>query len=110
MSTKPVIYSIYGVRLADTVDVSALEDDPGHCLNDGSVGFMRAGAWDQYMSFLAIRCETRQPGDYDYHSGEGPNEQRFIRDRWNSDLLAVVDRLGLTLINRPGWFTIYGEA
>jgi hypothetical protein len=109
MPAHRTVYAIYGLRVADGSDRLALEEDPGHCLNNGSVGAFWAGAYDKHMTFLAVSWCSKWPGEYVYHSGEYPNENKFVRDRWNSDLRATADRLGLQVIEEPGWFTIPSE-
>lgn len=104
------VYAIYGLRLADDTDWYALEEDPGHCLNNGTVGYFRVGAHKKRMTFLATQWAPVEPGKYVYHSGEKPNAHKFERDRWNSDLRAVADRLGLDVVEEPGWYTIPNES
>lgn len=110
MSIDRTIYTIYGLRINDDADQFLLEEDPGHCLNDGAVGFFHAGAHDKHMNFLAIRWSKLQAGEYAYHSGEQANASKFVRDRWNDDLRAVADRLGLDVLEAPGWYTIPSES
>jgi hypothetical protein len=108
---ETIVYTIYGVRLADDTlhNIDALEEDPGHCLNNGSPGIFRAGAYGKHMPFLAISCSRVVPGEYVFHSGEKPNASKFERDRWNDDLRDTADRLGLDIVEGPGWFTIPSE-
>lgn len=103
------VYEIYGLRVQDDADWLALEEDPGQCRNDGSVGYIQAGAYNRDMVFLALRWREVEPGEYTYHSGEQPNANRATRTRWNRDLRAVADRLNLTVLEGPGWFTIPDE-
>lgn len=109
MSVQITVYSIYGLRVTDDADWLLLEDDPGQCCNDGTVGYFQAGIHDNNMTFLAIRWEEIKPGNYTFHSGEGPNASKFVRDRWNDDLRTTAARLGLNVIEGPGWFTIPNE-
>lgn len=104
------MYRLYGLRLPDSTDWEFIENDPGHCLNNGSVGAFRAGRFGQEMKFLALNWFTVELGDLVFHSGEGPNEQKFIRDRWNDDLRAVAERLGLEVLQGPGWYTLPSES
>lgn len=99
----PAVYTIYGLRLRSDTDQALLDEDPGFCLNDGNVGYFRARG----MAFLVNRWDQVE---YTHHSGERPNASRFERDRWNDDLRAVADRLGLDAVEGPGWFTIPKEA
>lgn len=110
MNTDRTVYSIYGVQLSDDTDWALLEEDPGRCLNNGEPGLLRAGAYDKHMTFLALTWEKIEPGEYVYHSGEQPNASKFERDRWNDDLRAEADRLGLDIVEGPGWFTIPSES
>lgn len=110
MSIHRTLYKIYGVRLADGTDWWPLEDDPGHCLNNGTVGVFRAGAYNKHMTFLALNWEGVEAGEYVFHSGIHAVAPKFERDRWNDDLHAVVDRLGLEVVEGPGWFTIPSES
>lgn len=103
------VYTIYGLRVADDTDPIRIEEELGQCTNDGNPGVFWAGAYDNNMTFLAVSWSSVQPGTYVYHSGEKPNEHLFVRDRWNSDLRAAADRLGLTVIEEPGWYTIPSE-
>lgn len=109
MSIYRTVYTIYGLRVADDSNPLLLEEDPGQCLNNGEVGVFRAGVYDHNMTFLAVKWTTVPAGEYVYHSGEKPNASRFERDRWNDDLRAVADRLGLTVVEEPGWYTIPSE-
>lgn len=107
--TDRTLYALYGLRVADDTDWRALQNDPGHCLNNGDVGFVLAGAYDRHMTFLATEWVRKVPGELVFHSGERPNADKFERDRWNSDLRAMADRLGLEVIGEPGWYTILDE-
>jgi hypothetical protein len=109
MSIYRTVKEIYGLRVPDETDWLLLDEDPGQCCNNGQVGYFRAGAYDRNMMFLALRWREVAPGDYTYHSGEKPNASKFVRDHWNSDLRAEADRLGLEIIEGPGWFTIPSE-
>lgn len=104
------MYRLYGLRLPDDTSWDFLENDPGHCRNDGSVGAFRGGPFGHEMKFLALRCFPVEMGDLVFHSGEGPNEQKFIRDRWNDDLRATADRLGLEILTGPGWYALPSES
>lgn len=109
MGISRTVISIYGIRICDDTDWLALDNDPGQCRNSGQVGYIRAGAYDRQMMFLALRWKHVEPGEYILHSGERPNANKFERDRWNSDLHAEADRLGLEIIDGPGWFTMPDE-
>lgn len=105
------VYAIYGLRLERPgTDLFLLDEDPGACLNDGRVGYITAGARGNHMIFLAVKWDRIPTGEYVFHSGEKPNEHRFTRERWNGELRAVVDRLGLTAAGEPGWYTIPSES
>jgi len=104
------VYAIYGLRLGRfNDDLFRLDEDPGACLNDGEVGYITAGVRGNHMLFLALKWDRIPPGEYVYHSGESANASKFERDRWNSDLRAAADRLGLEVIGEPGWYTIPSE-
>lgn len=104
------VYTVYGLHLADNADVKLLAEDPGFCPNDGAtVGLLMAGTAAQPAAFLVLNWTKVPPGEYVFHSGEGPNANKFARDRWNSDLRAEADRLGVEIIAGPGWFTIPSE-
>lgn len=103
-------YSIYGIRLPDDTDGHALEELTGQCTNDGAVGVFWAGAHDRDMTFLALRWTEIEPGNYVYHSGDGPNASRFTREQWNSQLRDAAARLGVEIVEGPGWFTIPDES
>lgn len=109
MSISRTVTHFYGVRVPDDTDWLALEDDPGHCLNNGEVGVFRAGAYDKHMVFLAREWRRIEPGEYVFHSGVHAVAPKFERDRWNDDLTTVADRLGLDIIDGPGWFTMPDE-
>lgn len=110
METQRSVYAIYGVRLADDTDRTALEEDPGHCANDGAVGAFWAGEYDNDMVFLALRWARVEPGGYVFHSGEQANALLSTRERWNADLRAVADRINAEIVEGPGWFTVSDEA
>jgi hypothetical protein len=110
MGIQRTVYHLYGVRLADDTDWFPLEEDPGHCLNNNEVGLFRAGAYDQHKTYLAREWTRIEPGEWVFHSGIHAVAPKFERDRWNDDLLAVTDRLGLEVVEGPGWFTIPSEA
>lgn len=110
VSTYRTVYAIYGLRVHDGTDRVRIEEELGQCTNDGQPGVFWAGAYDHPMTFLAVSWSSVQPGAYVFHSGEKPNEHRFTRDRWNSDLRAAADRLGLEVTGEPGWYTIPSES
>lgn len=110
VSTYRTVYSIYGLRVADDTDRVRIEEELGQCINDGQPGVFWAGAHDRPMTFLAVKWSSVQPGEYVFHSGEQPNEHLFVRNRWNSDLRASADRLGLDVTGEPGWYTIPSES
>jgi hypothetical protein len=104
------VYAIYGLRVERFKgDLFRLDDDPGMCVNDGNVGYITAGKRGQHMLFLAVKWDRIPTGEYVFHSGEKPNEHIFVRDRWNSDLRATADRIGLEITGEPGWYTIPSE-
>lgn len=116
MSISITVTHFYGVRIPDDTDWLALEDDPGQISYNGDtnvyggrVGYLMAGAYDADMMFLAINWQHIEPGGYVYHSGEKPNANKFERDRWNDDLRAMADHLGVEIIEGPGWFTVPDE-
>ena len=108
--TQQSVYKIYGVRVPDDTDGLIVEDDIGQCRNDGAVGVFWAGAYDNNMTFLALRWKELEPGEYTHHSGVHANASLTDRDRWNDDLRAMADHLGLEIVEGPGWFTIFDEA
>lgn len=110
MDIHRTLKHFYGVQLADDTDWFPLKDDPGHCLNNGEVGVLRAGAYDHHKTYLALSWEHKEAGEPVFHSGVHAVAPKFQRDRWNDDLSAVVDRLGLEVTEGPGWFTILSEA
>lgn len=102
-NTDRTVCALYGVRIRSDSDRELLEEDPGFCLNNGQVGvFWRGGT----MTFLAVSWTQTE---YVYHSGEYPNAPKIERDGWNSDLRAMADRLGVDIVEGPGWFTIPSE-
>lgn len=109
MGIYKTIYHLYGVQLADDNNRFALEEDPGHCLNNGTVGAFWAGAYGKHHTYLALWWEKKEAGDVIFHSGIHAVAPKFQRDNWNSDLQAVADRLGLDIVEGPGWFTIPHE-
>lgn len=109
MSTEITVYALYGIRVPDDTDWSRI-DDPGQCLNNGEVGSFRVRVKDGFHHYLVNRWEKKDIGEYVYHSGEVPNASRFERDRWNDDLRAEADRLGLPIVEGPGWITAVGRA
>lgn len=116
LSISISVTHFYGVRVPDDTAWLALEEDPGQCRNNGDtnvyggqIGYLQAGAYDQDMTFLAINWKHIEPGEYVFHSGEYPNANKFERDRWNDDLRAEADRLGLEIVEGPGWFTLPDE-
>jgi len=114
--TSITVTHFYGVRIPDDTDWMALDEDPGQCHNngdtsvyDGKIGYLMAGAYDADMKFLAVNWKHIEPGQYVLHSGKYPNAHKFDRDRWNDDLAAEAERLGLEIIDGPGWFTLPDE-
>lgn len=108
--TYRTVYTIYGLRVPDNTDRVRIEEELGQCINDGQPGVFWAGAYDRDMTFIAVSWSSVQPGEYVFHSGEQPNEHIFVRNRWNSDLRAAADRLGLKVTGEPGWYTIPSES
>jgi hypothetical protein len=109
MSYEITVYAFYGVRVPDDTDWSRI-DDPGQCLNNGDVGSFTVPVRDGQQSYLVLSWEKKDIGECVYHSGEVPNASKFERDRWNDDLRAVADRLGLPILQGPGWITVVGRA
>lgn len=97
------VFAIYGLRIRSDTNQVLLDEDPGFCLNDGSVGYFRARG----MVFLVNQWDRVE---YVFHSGIHAVAPKFERDRWNDDLRAVSDRLGLDIVEGPGWFTIPSES
>jgi hypothetical protein len=110
MSIHRTMYHIYGVRVPDDTDWSAMEEDIGQCLNNGEVGVFRAGAYNRHMIFLAREWTKIEPGELVCHSGVIPQAPKWQRDRWNHDLFAAADQFGLEIVQGPGWFTIPSES
>lgn len=104
-----MMYTLYGLHIADGLDRSTLEEDPGPCRNDGRVGVFWAGVPDKPMTFLAVKWSSIWPGEYVFHSGERPNATKFERDLWNRELQAAAEWLGAEIVEGPGWFTIPSE-
>lgn len=103
------VYAIYGVQIQDGASWPMLDEEVGHCLNNGEVGWMHLGAHGRHDTYLVTEWTTKPAGDPVWHSGEQPNASKFQRDRWNSNLRDVADRLGLEIINGPGWCTVLSE-
>jgi hypothetical protein len=108
MSTENINHHFYGLQLADDVDQAALDEDPGWCLNNGQVGYYTVTVDKTIQLFLALWWKRPRPGEIIHHSGVTAVAPKFLRDRWNSDLEAVVDRLGLATLTEPGWITVQG--
>jgi hypothetical protein len=104
------VYAIFGIRVSDETDPFQLEEEIGQCLNNGEVGAFWAGARDKNMTFLARSWDTIPVGEYVFHHGEKPNMTKFERDHWNDQLRSTAERLGLTIVDGPGWFTIPSES
>lgn len=109
MSIYRTIYHFYGISLTDDADYFALEEDIGQCVNNDEVGVFRAGAYNRHKTYLALWWEKKEAGEPVFHSGVQPVAPKFERDRWNDDINAVVDQLGLETIGEPGWYTIGHE-
>lgn len=103
------VYAVYGIQVPDDTSWSMLDEEVGHCLNDGQVGWIHLGALGHHETYLIIGWDTKPPGDPVWHSGEKPNADKWQRDHWNAELRAVADRLGLDIINGPGWCTVASE-
>ena len=102
------VYALYGIQVPDDTDWTAL-DDPGQCLNNGEVGSFRVPVKDGHQNFLVNSWEKKDTGEHVYHSGEVPNAHKFERDRWNNALRAMAARLGLDIVEGPGWITVVGQ-
>lgn len=107
---KQTCYTIYGL-LVDAGDKSVVElnEDPGQCSNNGEVGYFQAGVYDDNMTFLALKCREVEPGDYVMHPGDRPQASEEDRWQWNALLRSAAVRLGLRILDGPGWFTIPDE-
>jgi hypothetical protein len=102
-------YAIYGVRIPDDIDWTELEKDPGQCRNDGLVGYVRAGAYDKDMIFLAIKVEELGPGQYKLITRDTMFNERKSQAHWNDALNVAIGKLGLYSIDGPGWFFVVNE-
>lgn len=109
MSTEITIYALYGIQVPDDTDWSRV-DDPGQCMNNGEVGSFCVRVGDGHKSYLVTEWSKKDLGEHVFHSGEKPNASKFARDRWNDDLRAVADQLGLPIVEGPGWITVVGRA
>lgn len=108
MSVSRSTYSIYGVHV-DDANWLALEEDPGQCCNDGAVGYFTAGRYDDSMTFLAVRWEEVEPGQYKMVDPLEDADNPLI-PWWNGALLTCAERLGLNVLAGPGWFVIPDES
>jgi hypothetical protein len=106
MGTRQDTVSFYGLRVQDDADWEELDESIGQCSNNGVVGYLQAGACDQDMTFLALWWRHVEPGEYVLHSGERPVASEEQRREWNDQLRAVAQRLGLEVVDGPGWFTM----
>lgn len=121
MAIYRTVTHFYGVRVPDDTDWTPLEEDPGQCRNNGGdevlrpeiyhdkMGYLTAGAYNRNMVFLALNWKHIEPGEYVLHDGVHAVAPKFLRDRWNDDLRALADRLGLEIIDGPGWLTMPDE-
>lgn len=107
---KITCYDIYGLRVdpGDKTFVE-LDEEIGQVANDGTVGYFQAGAYDRNMTFLALTWREVKPGDYAMHPGDRPHASAADRAKWNSALRASAEKLGLRVLDGPGWFTIPAE-
>lgn len=103
-------YILYGARIRDDTDWFALEDDLGQCCNNGEVGCFRGGAYDRHMMFLAVTWQRTEPGQYTVITAGDMHESRRQRDVWDAALMNTADRLGLAVLDGPGWFMLPSES
>jgi hypothetical protein len=108
--SKQTCYTIYGL-LVDPGEKTFvdLDEEIGQVRNDGRVGYFRAGAYDNDMTFLALRWREVKLGDYVMHPGDRPHASEEDRRVWNDRLRRAAERLGLRVLDGPGWFTIPDE-
>jgi hypothetical protein len=107
---KQTCYTLYGLRV-DPGEKSFvdLDEEIGQVANDGNVGYFQAGAHDEDMTFLALTWREVELGEYVMHPGDRAHASAADRDQWNEALRAAAQRLGLRVIDGPGWFTVPDE-
>ncbi len=118
MGTQRSTYVIYGVRISDSSDYSAIEGAIGQCLSTNEeVGVFRSGEYDNDMFFLATTWCEREPGQYHLHPTAvgGVDDDTWADEftnqlEWNKSLDRTVERLGLHVVDGPGWFCIADES
>jgi hypothetical protein len=103
------VYAIYGIQVQDGASWRDLDQMVGPCMNDGKIGWIHLGARGRHDTYLIIKWTTKEPGEPVWHSGEAPNADKTHRDRWNGDLRTAAHRLGLEIVNGPGWCTVASE-
>lgn len=103
-------YEIYGVQI-DPGESTFLELDAeiGQCSNNGDVGYLRAGRYDERMTFLALRWREVPLGEYTFHSGERATATAARRHEWNIKLRRAAYERGYVVVEGPGWFTVPEE-
>lgn len=102
-------YALYGVRIDDDSDWEALEKDPGVCRDNGLVGCFRAGKHYRRMLFLAHQCFEVEIGQYHLMTRDRIFEERKFQRTWDDQLMSAVMRLGLHILDGPGWFLVPHE-
>ena len=109
MSASHTAYALYGVRLSNDTDWRDLESDPGQHCNNGVVGYFSAGRHDEEMLFLAHQVNEVEVGQYVMYTRDRIFEERKFQRAWDDALVATANRLGLLIVDGPGWIVVQDE-
>lgn len=107
MSTNSA-YVLYGVRIPD-MSWEELEDAVGQWKERGEIGYFQAGRHDCQMTFLASFTDEIPCGQYHIITAERIHAERKWRSAWDDSLITVARKLGLTIIDGPGWYFVPSE-
>lgn len=108
MTAMNSAYVFYGIRVPD-VGWEELEKNIGQWQARGEIGYFQAGLHDREMTFLVSFRDNIPCGQYYIFTAERIHAERKWRTAWDDGLITTARKLGLTLIDGPGWYFVPSE-